>query len=162
MSLDGYVMISLPYSRDMINGIPQGPMAAQLSTLEAGSTFRCDWRPAGKNVGKVLRQGTGSTLVRVQVIKEDGAEGWEDITWAPTTEVELIDAQEYHEERGGDRNRSTVESPVALVHRLCEELSKQYPLRELASHVVQLATDQGVNISTAKTQFYAWRKKNRG
>lgn len=127
-----------------------------VSTLPEGSAFRMPWRKEGRNYGSVIL--TGRCSARVHIPRAEG-DGWEDTYWAPTTRVEPTDPENVRQliaGKGADtRNRSAVESPVALVWRLCEELGGD------RTKVIPAATAQGVNISTAKTQFYAWRNNDK-
>lgn len=130
----------------------------QLRLIGEGNTFLMPWRPPGRQGGKVLRNGLGSVYCHVPMMTEKG--GWDYITLAPTTEVEPCDPQRYKDQGFGEKghagrmvNRSSVESPVSIVHRLCSEM-RGAPRDE----IVKAAVDLGVNISTAKTQYYAWKK----
>ena len=129
-----------------------------LRDIPEGSPFRADWRKPGADVGKVLWHGRGSTLVKVPRYEGDG---WEEITWAHTTEVEPVDDTVFtgFSIGGAPRNRSMAENPCELVHRLCREMigTPDKVTKETREAVIKTATDQGVNISTAKTQFYHWK-----
>jgi len=94
----------------------------------------------------------------VYVPKREG--GWEDTQWAGGSEVEPATEEQFKRQDsntttdGKPRERSEVENPVKLVWKLCDEM---WPCER--DDIVKAAVEQGVNISTAKTQFYAWKKK---
>jgi hypothetical protein len=133
-------------------------MTVALRDLPPGQHYRMPWRTKpGTEVGKLVMVSPNSALV--YDCQHDGSE-WEEHRCAAGTQVEPITEEEYHQlrNRSGDgtpRNRSAVESPVELVHRLCKEM-----VGKTRNEIVAAATALGVNESTAKTQYYAWRKKN--
>ena len=55
---------------------------------------------------------------------------------------------------GSLRERSTAKSPCLIVWDLCFEMGANVKRKELLARAVEL----GVNESTAKTQYQAWRK----
>lgn len=55
-----------------------------------------------------------------------------------------------------NRAHSTVEKPVARVHRICAEMVGA-PRKEVIARCVA----EGVNIHTAKTQYQVWNKRQR-
>ena len=124
-----------------------------IDTLEPGQHFRMPWRPEGANYGTLKYVGPGGC----DVLGPDQDGESKGMRWARGTQVIPVTEQEYMAHRSvaaeSDRARSAVESPVALVHRLCEEHKGN------RDKVIAAAVAAGVNISTAKTQFYAWRKK---
>lgn len=128
----------------------------QVSELKEGAVFVFPWRPPGYHVGRVLRIGKGSAHVKQRKLL-DGT--WEDTYIALATEVELGTEEEFAEVFGGmmtkdgTKNRSTNESPVATVHRLCEE-NPEAPRKA----IVEMAVKLGVNANTAKTQYYRWKR----
>jgi hypothetical protein len=127
-----------------------------IGSLTPGTAFRMDWRENERNVGELLKLGPGSAYVR---IPDTEGEKWETTHWSLDTEVEPVPIEQLRTQslgNGSNRERSTVESPVKLVHRLCNELKGN---RE---KVIEAAVAQGVNLNTAKTQFYRWRKENVG
>ena len=125
----------------------------QLHELEPGQAFIMPWRPRGAHVGRVLSVGLGSATVHVPKT-EDGT--WERTNWALATEIVPCSEEDFHAIHGttGGRmmNRSKVESPVEIVWAVCDELGDD------RDAVVAECVRRGVNINTAKTQFYKWRK----
>lgn len=133
-------------------------MLVQLKEIPEGQAFRMPWRPPGKQVGKVIRHGSGSTYVHVPVNSDEG--GWDYSNFALSSLVEPCELTSYGNQSFGEKggsgrmlNRSTVEKPVDIVHRLCREMRTS-----TRDEIVKAAMDLGVNISTAKTQYYAWKK----
>lgn len=55
------------------------------------------------------------------------------------------------------RSRSKTHGAVAIVHSVCDKM-KNSPRKE----VITACVAQGVNINTAKTQYYHWTKKQKG
>lgn len=131
-----------------------------LSTIPENSAFLMPWRPRGMDTGKVIRQGPGSVHVHIPKVEGDG---WERTHIAPATQVVPATLERYHNQGLGEGgvggrvilNRSVAESPVQVVHKLCEEMPNAS-----RDEIVKAAVAKGVNINTAKTQFYAWRRKN--
>lgn len=141
-------------------------MLVPISQIGEGNTYIMPWRPPGIRAGKVERIGNGSVVVHQP--KNDGT-GWEDRGYAiaRNTMVEPCDPEEYLIQgfgKGGrrTRNRSTVRKPVDVVWELCDEMIGRgnKPTVEDRDKMVAAAVEQGVNVSTAKTQYYAWRKKH--
>ena len=129
-----------------------------LGSLPAGAdgTFTCPWKEEGKNAGIVLRSGVGS--VQVRVANQEG-DGWDTTHWSRDTQVTPVPAEVYRAQGFGkadERNRSSVESPVKMVHRICTELAEQGKDRKA---MIEECVKQGINENTAKTQYYAWRKQ---
>lgn len=129
----------------------------QLVSLPEGQAFDMTWRPEGSNYGRIIRHGTGSTLVRIP--KPDGT-AWETIPVAPSTEVEPVELDHYNQQvlgtnKKSNKNHSMAEKPVELVHRLCDEMEGA-----TRKEIVESCVAQGVNKNTAQTQYYAWRKKH--
>lgn len=133
----------------------------QVKDIPVGGAFLMTWRPEEAQAGKVIGVSWGSVRVHIPKQKDDTWE-WDYTNIAGSTLVEPCDLSRYTSQgfgaTGSSRleNRSKVESPVELVHRLCDEMDGA-----TRDEIVKAAVDQGVNINTAKTQFYAWRKKNR-
>lgn len=129
------------------------PDTVELGTLKTGDCFIMPWRPAGRNIGTVRHVGVGSVDVTEPGTDQSSSGGWAHGTQViPTERQALIEQNAFRSET---RERSSVESPVQLVHRICNEM-KGKPRDEIIARCIEL----GVNKSTAKTQFYAWRKKN--
>ena len=129
----------------------------QLQTLSEGQAFRLPWRKPGVQLGRLLHIGVGSATVRIP--RADG-EGWDQMPVSLGTDVEATDIGEYQKQVVGSteqnkRERSEVEKPVAVVHRICDEMEGS-----TRNEIVQACTEAGVNRSTALTQFYAWRKQH--
>ena len=129
-----------------------------LQSLEQGQAFRLPWRKAGTDCGRLLYAGQGSAYVRIP--HPDG-DGWEETHIALNTEVEPVETQEYLTQAAGSpdkdtRERSTVEKPVKLVHRLCDEMEGAS-----RNEIIAACMEQGVNRNTALTQYYAWRRKHK-
>ena len=126
-----------------------------LAELQEGTYFEMPWRPPHARFGHLQRIGSGSCHVRVPKTDEDG--GWEYTHWAPGTKVLPATEQQFLTQGGSTegtpRERSTAESPVQIVHSLCREM-------EGASRdtIIAECLKRGVNINTAKTQYYRWRK----
>lgn len=134
------------------------PHEVEVSTLTENSAFEMPWRAEGIQYGLLMRNGNASCTVRIP--KHD-ASGWEVVQWSRGTKVLPAELMSYKTLRLGDpnsadRERSTIEKPVEVVHRLCDEM-------EGASRdeIVAACVAQGVNENTAKTQFYRWQKKQR-
>lgn len=130
-------------------------MPVDIASLPEGSTFRCPWRRPGADVGKILRIGPGS--IHVHAANQEGT-GWETSHWSPSTAVEPCPEELYHRQSFGTgagrlRNRSDAESPVQTVHRICDEMEGAD-----RKDVIAACVEAGVNINTAKTQYYHWKK----
>lgn len=132
-----------------------------LGKIGEGNAFRCPWRPPGAQYGRVLRVGLGSVFVRAPKLTSGDSWEWDKSSWAITTQVEPADLDDYLSQAPNDAgpradwDRSTVESPVKVVHRICDEM-KGAERDAIVARCVEL----GVNENTAKTQFYAWRRKH--
>lgn len=130
-------------------------MPVALRTLKPGTAFRAPWRPEGEDIGELLEVGVGSCRVRIP--EHDGA-SWGKTNWSPNTLVEPTTVKELRAQSltsdGSLRAKSTTESPVATVHRICDEM-KGKPRDE----IIQACINEGVNPNTAKTQYYKWRKQ---
>jgi hypothetical protein len=125
-----------------------------IGTLNEGDAFIIPWRET-LQIGRLLYKGIGSAMVKVPDV--NGA-GMQEINWSLGSEVIPADQEQFftqfRDEEGKPRNRSAIESPVAVVHRICEKMkgSKR-------DDIIAACVAEGVNTSTAKTQYYAWRKK---
>lgn len=124
-----------------------------LGSLPIGSTFLCGWRPEGKNVGELLDVSTGSVSVRIPT--HDGS-GFETTRWSLGTPVVPTERNEFYTQANAatDRNRSLIENPVERVWAICNE-----NIDLTRDGIIAKCVAEGINFSTAKTQFYAWRKK---
>lgn len=129
----------------------------KLGTLEVGSAFIADWRPEGRNIGEVVDRGVGSVTVR---IPESDGSGWERTPWSHGTDVipttrEALNSQSLGSS-GEARNRSTADNPVERVHQICAELGVAK-----RDEIWARCVAEGININTAKTQYYVYRKKQK-
>jgi hypothetical protein len=126
-----------------------------IGTLEVGDSFLCPWREEGRNIGKILWKGIGSCQVKVPTL--DGG-SWETTQWALGTGVIPTTPDQMMVQSIGktDRNRSAVESPVSRVHAMCEKMRGS-----TRDEIVAACVAEGINISTARTQYYVWRKSGR-
>jgi hypothetical protein len=132
--------------------------AVQLSDLAPGSAFVMPWR-GDRNIGELVDIGAGSVGVRVPKSKEgEAAATWDFERWAASTRVIPTTREALNTQVIGSTNRakSAAESPVELVHRLCSEMKGK-----TRDEIVTACVAQGVNINTARTQYYAWRKIQR-
>lgn len=131
------------------------PATTRLASLEIGTAFIAPWRPDGRNVGELVYKGLGSCTVR---IPDSEGMGWDRTTWAHGTEVIPTDRAALNEQHLGneDRNRSSADSPVETVHALCDQMKGA-----TRDEIISACVAKGVNINTAKTQYYAWRRKQR-
>ena len=136
-----------------------------LGDLPEGATYIMPWRAPGIQAGRVVYVGRGS--ITVHQPKHEG-DGWERTAVAQDTQVLTCDPEEYEtqgfgtEGAGGRvRNKSTVRKPVDIVWALCDDIIGRgnTPTVEDRNKMVAAAIEEGVNISTARTQYYAWRKK---
>ncbi len=128
-----------------------------LGEMEDGDHFILPGRPPGVNAGKLLYNGLGSSSVHVP--RHEG-DGWETITVSLGTQVEPCDPEFYNQQGYGKkgtggrvRNRSEVKSPVKIVWAMCREMTGA-----TRDEIVDACLKEGVNISTARTQYYKWRK----
>jgi hypothetical protein len=135
-----------------------------VGSLAEGDTFIYPWRPYGQRAGRVERVGLGS--VSVHVARHEG-DGWERTAIAHSTQVSPCPAEEYHEQSFGEgssrvANRSQVRKPTEVVWAICDEMFADVDTLTTAmrDEMVKRAIADGVNESTAKTQYYRW-KKNR-
>lgn len=129
-----------------------------LCSLPPESYFKLPWRKEGSNFGFLKRISDGGCSVKIP--KPDGP-GYDEYSISRNTPAILATEHDYLTQRQEDANatpraRSDVESPVAVVHRICDELEGHH-----RDEIVQACIDQGVNPNTAKTQYYVWRKKNK-
>jgi hypothetical protein len=129
-----------------------------LHTLPAGSYFELPWRKEGSRFGYLKSIGDSGCSVRLP--KPDGP-GYDDYSITRQTMVLPASEKEFHTQRmekegATPRAKSDIESPVAVVHRICDELEGHH-----RDEIIQACIDQGVNPNTAKTQYYVWRKKNK-
>ncbi len=110
------------------------------------------WRAEGRNVGELLDIGSGSVSVRVP--QHDG-DGWETTRWSREAPVELTERKQLFAQQNvaSDRNRSLVENPVERVWAVCNEMRSAK-----RDDIIAKCVAEGINFSTAKTQYYAWRK----
>lgn len=134
-----------------------------LGSLVEGDTFIYPWRPYGQRAGRVERVGLGS--VTVHVPRHEG-NGWERTSVSHSTEVSPCVAEEYHEQSFGEgssrsANRSKVRKPTEVVWALCDEMFNAVEGKittAMRDEMVKRAIADGVNGSTAKTQYYRWKK----
>ena len=103
----------------------------------------------------------GEAGCSVRIPKQDGS-GFESDGFSISSGTEVVPASRemfLTQRLGGDdaspRERSEVESPVKVVHRICDELGGKN-----RDAIIAKCLEEGVNINTAKTQFYRWRKEN--
>lgn len=134
----------------------------KLSSLQPGDAFIAPWRNPEIAVGEIRDIGKGSVGVHVPVLE---GEGWEDTRWALGTMVVPTTRDRLNGQSIGtrNRNRSKTDSPVERVHAICDELlaiaqQRKQPLKR--DDVIAKCLEEGINVNTAKTQFYAWRKKS--
>jgi len=136
---------------DNINEVP-------LHTLPEDSYFELPWRNEGSRFGYLKR--TTDSGCSVKIPKPDGV-GYDEYSISrrtrvlPATEHDYL-TQRSDKEDAKPRAKSEIESPVAVVHRICDELEGHH-----RDEIIQACIDQGVNPNTAKTQYYVWRKKNK-
>lgn len=130
----------------------------RLDTLEDEGYFLLPWREdkIGSH-GQLLHAGSGSCRVNVYDFTNMS---WEKTHWSPGTMIVPATQQDFNQQRTSNvegprahRERSTAEKPVAIVHRICEEMEGA-----TRNEIVAECVAQGVNISTARTQYYKWRK----
>lgn len=126
-----------------------------LGELEEGDAFLCPWKPAGVNVGEVIKKGTGSVTVRAP---NQDCDGWDRTPWAPETRVVPCDVEKVRSQTFGAEvdtsNRSKVKGAVSVVHDICDDLKGD------RKAILAECEKRGINPNTAKTQYYAWRKAN--
>jgi hypothetical protein len=132
----------------------------KLGSLPVGTAFIADWRPEGRNVGELTDLGTGSAGVHIP--QSDGS-GWETTRWSLGTDVIPVDRELFNTQQvgGSERNKSKVDSPVERVWAICDSFNVLGPKGKHTvdrAKVMEKALAEGINASTAKTQFYAWRK----
>lgn len=130
-----------------------------LGEMEKDDTYILPGRPAGSNAGIITHMGLGS--VTVHQPKHEG-DGWETTAVAHGTLVEPCDAELYNQQGFGAkgtggrvRNKSTVKKPVDIVWGMCKDMTGAS-----RDEIVEACVALGVNISTARTQYYHWRKKH--
>lgn len=125
-----------------------------LASLPEGSYFEMPWRKKYK-FGEFIYGSETSCYVSVG----HGETGvLEKTNFSPASPVLPATKEQYLADRSGNedgkpRERSEVESPVKLVHRLCNEMEGAE-----RKDVIAACVEAGVNPSTAKTQYYHWKK----
>lgn len=126
-----------------------------LATLPEGSYFEAPWRKEGQRFGHL--QHVGDASCRVRIPYEDG---WDVTQWSSGTEVLPATQDQFLRQGntgtsdGSPRQHSAIENPVQIVHALCDEMEGSP-----RDTIIAACVERGVNINTAKTQYYAWRKK---
>lgn len=130
-----------------------------LGEMQDGDHFLLPGRKPGVAAGKLIRIGLGSASVHIP--KVDG-EGWDSITIALGTQVEPCSPELYNQQGYGEkgtggrvRNRSEVKRPVDIVWGMCRDMPGA-----TRNEIVDACVALGVNINTARTQYYKWRKTN--
>jgi hypothetical protein len=127
-----------------------------IGTLAVGDAFITGWRDQ-RHVGRILHIGTGSCTVKVP---EVNGSGMMEINWSLSTPVIPTTPEAFHTqsfgEDGARRNKSATESPVAKVHGICDKMKGAQ-----RDEIIAACVAEGINVSTAKTQYYAWRKRAR-
>lgn len=128
-----------------------------LGEMEDGQCFILPGRKPGVNAGKLLSIGLGSASVHVP--RHEG-DGWENLNVSLGTEVEPCSPEMYHQQGygikgtgGRVKNRSTTKKPVEIVWAMCRNMPGA-----TRDQIVDACINEGVNISTARTQFYKWKK----
>lgn len=129
----------------------------QLKDLAPNQPFLMPWRKRGKHIGRLLSKGLGSATVHLP--KRDGT--WERTNIALETQIEEATEEMFASvyggsSNGGTRNRSSNESPVQTVWDLCDENPTA-----TRDEIIARAIEKGVNVNTARTQYYKWRRENK-
>ena len=148
-----------------------------VGTLEPGTAFLMPHRPEGYNVGEVTSVGVGSCGVKIPRLpeEEDGeVSGWESTRITLAMQVVPTSRETLNALSLGrtERNRSLADSPVERVHMICEELRQEMKSELKGQHAaggwhklrkaaIERCKEAGININTAKTQYYAWKKVQR-
>ncbi len=130
-----------------------------LGEMQDGQHFILPGRKPGVNAGRLIHIGLGSASVHIP--RHEG-DGWESLTVSLGTQVELCDPELYNQQGYGAkgtggrvRNRSEVKKPVEIVWAMCRSMPGA-----TRDQIVDACINEGVNISTARTQYYKWRKTN--
>jgi hypothetical protein len=129
----------------------------EIKDLKVGDAFIADWRPEGKQIGILVDKSESSVAVKIPDLYDDGKfEGSEgSCRWSTATLVIPTTREEFNLSRsGGNRERSATTSPVEKVHAICDSM----PNADRKDIIAKCVAD-GINANTAKTQYYAWRKK---